>query len=146
MVSTHLSSSASLVWASLRCFPGEWLNLSGPHFAHLQNGNNPLLWGKHALLSIPCTTHQPALLQTIYYKYTRPVSLEIQQVSPRFPLAIYIPQSSGLVTNRFGYGIVFSLCPCAPPWPSSLILLVLPLAVSYFSASLWEALHKHLLW
>ena len=41
--------------------------------------------------------------------------LEIQQVGLGAPLARYIPQRSGLVTTRNGYGMVFSLCPLARP-------------------------------
>lgn len=94
-----------------------------------------------------CISHAPHYIRLlhfnfcIYYKYTHPVLLEIQQVSPRAPLARYIPQRSGLVTTRYGYGIVFSLCPCAPPRPSGASLILLPL--NYFSVSLWEALYKH---
>lgn len=86
-----------------------------------------------------CISHAPHYIRLlhfifcIYYKYTHPVLLEIQQVSPRAPLARYIPQRSGLVTTRYGYGIVSSLCPCAPPRPSGASLILL--ALNYFSSA-----------
>lgn len=97
---------------------------------------------------VPHAPHYIILLPfNLYYKYShQPCWKSIQKVPPRPPLARCTPQGSGLVTRQW-FGIDFPLWPRAPPWPlgARLTLVVLPLAVNFFSASLWKVLYEHLL-